>query len=159
MAGDFVSNKYMLDHPLWWRTRIVVTYSKRRQYPHVFVLWNRMFDIFNFISILKYTNICVSFYLSSTTLTWKTNSRELRGMVTCCVSHNAPDIATQTLAVVVTGPYFFDGNITTRYGNSVLIQMKRSHLVVIDKIKIHKSLKLHTSRWISIGEAEIIDCI
>lgn len=51
-------------------------------------------------------------------ITWKTNSRELRGMVTCWVSHNVPEMATQTLAVVVTGPYFFDGNITTRYGNS-----------------------------------------
>lgn len=58
------------------------------------------------------------------TLTWKTNSSELRGMVTCCVSHNAPDIATHTLAVVVTGPYFFDGNITTRYGSSEHLTQK-----------------------------------
>lgn len=84
-------------------------------------------------------NFCVYFYLSSITLTWKTNSSELRGMVTCCVSHNAPDIATQTLAVVVTGPYFFDGNITTRYGNSVFFLFKwkdKNYSWLKHKIKI-----------------------
>lgn len=39
-------------------------------------------------------------------------------MVTCCVSNKLPDIATQTLAVVVAAPGLFDGNITTLYGSS-----------------------------------------
>lgn len=43
-------------------------------------------------------------------------------MATFCVSFMLPDIATQTLAVVVAGPYFRDGNITTRYGNSVCVR-------------------------------------
>lgn len=56
-------------------------------------------------------------------------------MVTCCVSHNVPDMATQTLAVVVTGPYFFDGNITTRYGNSEFMYGTNTKEIRKDKKK------------------------
>lgn len=50
--------------------------------------------------------------------TWNTNSNVPLGVCTCCVSLKLPEIATHTLAVVVAAPDFFDGNITTRYGNS-----------------------------------------
>lgn len=51
-------------------------------------------------------------------LTWKTNSNELVGIATCCVSAILPETAIQTLADVIVGPFFFDGKMATRYGSS-----------------------------------------
>lgn len=91
-------------------------------------------------------------------LTWNTNSSELRGMKTCCVSCMLPEIATQTLADVVAGPHLFDGNITTRYGNSVIENIEKSitnSFRPCNIFRIMSNLKLTCCR-IDIREAAII---
>lgn len=100
----------MFDHPLWWWTRIIMANAQCRQNAHVFVLneWKPK---------ISYTILERSPWM--TWLTWKTNSNELAGMATCCVSAILPETAIQTFADVIVGPFFLDGKMTTRYGSSV----------------------------------------